>query len=300
MLIEQKIKTEEKKQVFILLGQSNAVGHNLPMAEEDKTVEPLRNVFGLRREFNQSYDIKELVWSGYTSDGMNLGESQDHTYSIVNCLARKWQQEINQGIALPDLYIVQIAIGAQGVTKKYMWHPDKARILKPGKLFETDISLYSFTRHILSLIKKSFERQGMEYEILGLHWRGGEEELNEVSGTLEKELKAIYKEIFTGLWDSLEGSVPTILHNIVVEEYVKKQPTAAAKRNMDYINNVFRQLSEDYGNISLLDTRSSPFYNPLARGSGLFQDDCMHYTKEVNEWVAEQVIETYKKNNPCV
>lgn len=288
------MQSKKKVQVFILLGQSNAVGHNLPMMEEDKIIEPLKNVFGLRREANQSYNIKELLWSGYTGDGMNLGETQDHTYSVANCLARKWQNEIDYGISLPNLYIVHIAIGAQGVTKKYMWNPDKAQILKPGKLFEADISLYSFTCHILSLIKNSFEKQGLQYEILGLHWRGGEEEINEPVEELRKELKSIYKEIFGGMWDALGEAVPTVLHNIVIDDYVQKQSNSNAKNSMDYINIVFRELSEEYGNISLSDIRKSPFYHPLEKGYGLFQDDFVHYTKDVNEWVAEEIVKTYK------
>jgi len=39
-----------KSAVFILLGQSNAVGHKLPMAEIGKIYEPLKNVFGLKRD----------------------------------------------------------------------------------------------------------------------------------------------------------------------------------------------------------------------------------------------------------
>ena len=76
-----------KKAVFILLGQSNAVGHGIPMREEDKIIKPMKNVFGLCRDFNQSFDNTELQWSGYTSFGMNLAEEQDNTYSLANCSA---------------------------------------------------------------------------------------------------------------------------------------------------------------------------------------------------------------------
>ena len=79
---------KKKAAVFIILGQSNAVGHALPMKEEDKIPSPLKNVFGLDRKDNQSFDNKALVWSGYTSFGMNLAEEQDNTYSVTNCLAR--------------------------------------------------------------------------------------------------------------------------------------------------------------------------------------------------------------------
>ena len=117
-----------KKAVFILLGQSNATGHGIPMAPEDRIETPLKNVFGLHRDHNQSFETQKLTWSGYTSEGMNLAETQDHTYSVANCLAGKWQKAIDGGKTLPDLYIVQIAIGAQGVREGYMWHPDRVHL----------------------------------------------------------------------------------------------------------------------------------------------------------------------------
>ena len=143
--------------VFVLLGQSNAVGHAIPMEETDKICTPLKNVFGLKRETNQSFDNNGLYWSGYTSGEMNLAEEQDHTYSVANCLAKLWQDEIDNGNKhnLPDLYIVHIAIGAQGVTKGYMWNPDYERKIIPGILGTVKISLYPFTTHILSMVKKS-------------------------------------------------------------------------------------------------------------------------------------------------
>jgi hypothetical protein len=67
---------------------------------------------------------------------MNLAENQDNTYSIANCLAAKWQADINNGVELPDLYIIHIAIGAQGVYG--MWSPRRAKKLIPGKLGDVD------------------------------------------------------------------------------------------------------------------------------------------------------------------
>ena len=153
---------QNKAAVFILLGQSNAVGHGVPMEPRDVIREPMKNVFGLSREENQSFENRALVWSGYTSFGMNLAETQDNTYSVANCLAALWQDHIDSGNAfgLPDLYIVQIAIGAQGVTRQYMWHPDRAEKLIPGKLGTVDISLYLYCMHHFSLLEDSFRALG--------------------------------------------------------------------------------------------------------------------------------------------
>ena len=149
---------QRKAAVFILLGQSNAVGHGISMKEEEQIHVPMKNVFGLHREQNQSFHNAALRWQGYTSCGMNLAEQQDETWSVANCLAREWQAHIDAGNAagLPDLYIVHIAIGAQGVTEEYMWHPAREEKLIPGKLGEVDISLFPYCRHIFSLLDASF------------------------------------------------------------------------------------------------------------------------------------------------
>ena len=123
-----------KVAIFMLFGQSNAVGHAMPMKEEDIIKEPLNNVWGLYREPNQSFDTEKLKFSHYTSFGMNLAETQDNTYSVANQLARLWQKEIDNGneAGLPDLYVIQIAIGSQGLYD--MWNMNRPRKLIPGKL----------------------------------------------------------------------------------------------------------------------------------------------------------------------
>ena len=74
------MSNSKKCAVFVLLGQSNAVGHGIPMTEGDRIIVPMKNVFGLSRSENQSLELEKLRWSGYTSGGMNLAEEQDHTY----------------------------------------------------------------------------------------------------------------------------------------------------------------------------------------------------------------------------
>ena len=100
--------SKKKAVIFVILGQSNAVGHALKMTEDDKVTTPMSHVWGLHRDQNQKLDLQKLQWSGYTTDGMNLGETQDHTYSIANCLAKNWQAHIDAGNEknLPDLYII--------------------------------------------------------------------------------------------------------------------------------------------------------------------------------------------------
>ena len=52
---------KKKAVVFVILGQSNAVGHALKMTEEDKVTTPMPNVYGLHRDQNQKMDLQELI-----------------------------------------------------------------------------------------------------------------------------------------------------------------------------------------------------------------------------------------------
>ncbi len=290
----------KKATVFILLGQSNAVGHGIPMRDEDKIKVPLKNVFGLKREYNQSFDIESLTWDEYASGSMNLAETQDDTYSVANCLAKLWQGEFDSGNehGLPELYIVQIAIGAQGVTGGYMWHPDYPKTLVPGKLGTVDISLYSFTCHILFLVKKSLSERGVDTESVLIHWRGGENDSTASHEDLEKNLKNIYTKLFNGFYASIGERVPTILHRIVCHDRcMDLDPSGEQLKKMHYINRTFDELAAENGNISVFDVRLAPQYKADIRGNGIFIDDVVHFTPEVNNWVAEQILRYCKEKD---
>lgn len=265
------------------------------MKEEDKITIPLKNVFGLDRKYNQSFDNTELVWSGYTSGGMNLAEEQDHTYSVPNCLASMWQKHIEAGNQwnLPDLYIIQIAIGAQGVTEGFMWNPGREKKLISGKLGEVDISLFPFAKHIFGLLEDSFQERNMEYEIIGLHWRGGEEDTRKTAEYLSQELKDIYVEMFDA-FNALLKAPPILLHKIVCYDRADDMdPSGKQRENMHFINSVFARLEQHYENVSVFDPATAPQYVPAVRGNGIFIEDAVHFTPEVNRWVAEEIIRKY-------
>lgn len=287
---------DKKAAVFIILGQSNAVGHGIPMEQKDYITAPLKNVFGLSRKENQSYDNTELCWGGYTSFGMNLAEEQDNTYSLPNCLATLWQKEKDQnGGGLPDLYIIQIAIGAQGVTDGFMWYPEREKRLIPGKLGTVDISLFPFSMHIFSLLDKSFKQMGKDYEIIGLHWRGGEEDTTVKEDLLKSTLGGIYDRIIDG-FNSILKFPPIALHRIVCRDRTLDfDPTGGNLEKMEYINSVFLEKQEKYKNVSVFDVRTAPHYIEGVRGNGIFINDVVHYTPETNYWVAEKIIKDYKE-----
>jgi len=265
------------------------------MSENDMIRNPMKNVFGLHRKNHQSFDNQELVWEGYMSSGMNLAEEQDHTYSIANCLAKQWQEHIDNGNPshLPGLYIIQIAIGAQGVTEGYMWYPEKELRMIPGKLGIVDISLFPYCKHIFSLLDDSFTKKQMEYDIFGLHWSGGENDITQTMEYLSENLEYIYSVIFDE-FNSLLGNVPFILHKLVCSDRMNDlDPTGKYLANMHFINQVFYQLEKRYTNISVFDPRCFPQYLPDVRGNGLFIEDMVHFTSDVNSWIVEFIINEY-------
>lgn len=291
------MENKNRAALFILLGQSNAVGHGIPMREQDIISEPMKNVFGLHRDFNQSFDNTKLQWSGYTSFGMNLAEEQDNTYSIANCLAKLWQDEIDNGNKrdLPDLYIVQIAVGGQGTTAGYMWNPNYEKKLIPGKLGTVHIALKPFTNHILSLLKDSFDNMGKTFDVIGLHWRGSENDAEANRDVLKSTLKDLHTELFKGFCESVGREVPIILHRIICKDRcLDLDPSGASLENMHYINQVFEELEAENENISIFDVRKCPHYIPNERGNGVFIEDVVHYTPETNLWVAEEIFKNYR------
>ena len=284
--------------VFILLGQSNAVGHSLNMAAEDIIKEPLTHVFGLSRELNQRLDIDKLTFSGYLSAGMNLAETQDDTYSLANCLAPMWEKAADGDPSLPDLYIVQIAVGAQGVGREYMWNPDYPVKLVPGPLGTVRISLFPYTERILSGIKPYFDEHGIEYDILGLHWRGGENDTG--NGLPEKiipEVKPVYLELFDMFSRSLGEMPPTVLYEI---HYGGKNDLRTDGVNVEYmnttaaaVNEMFRGFAEEIPAVTTFDPFSLSLYDkdvPLTWG--IFkEDDGVHYTADANREIAAGIME---------
>ena len=283
----------KKAAVFMIFGQSNATGHAMMMKEEDYISKPLKNVYGLNREPNQSFDIDRLEFSGYTSFGMNLAETQDNTYSVPNQLARAWQDKIDAGEELPDLYIVQISIGSQGLYD--MWNMEMERKLKPGTLGEVEISLFPFTVHILSLLNKYFKDNEIEPDFVGMHWRGGEQETRRPFASLmEGKLKNDYKKFFGALREALGYNAPIVLHKMpFVEVFAKEDPTGGHLGAMTYINYVFEQLTRELEDTTVFDPTKCPFYNPAIWDSGIFRWDLIHYTGEMNTWVAEEILNEY-------
>jgi hypothetical protein len=133
---------------------------------------------------------------------------------------------------------------------------------------------------------------GKEYEIMGLHWRGGENDTTVALEELQTELENIYIRIFDGFKAQI-GTYPLVFHKLVCHDRaLDMDPTGEKLRRMHYINRVFDSLAEHYG-ASIFDATKAPQFIPDVRGNGIFIDDCVHYKPEVNAWVAEEILKDF-------
>ena len=60
---------------------------------------------------------------------------------------------------------------------------------------------------------------------------------------------------------------------------------------MHIINGIFDEMAERFDNVSVFDVRACPEFIPDVRGNGIFKSDMVHFTPEVNAWVAEKILE---------
>lgn len=281
------MKKDTKAAVLFISGQSNATAHQQFLAEEDRVYEPMKNVFSLDRDPNQSLDIEDVVWSGWTSGGKNLGESQDHTASLAYFVAKKWQAAIDAGKDLPDLYIVQLSIGSQGIING-MWNRDKEPIIKPGILGEADISLLPLALHIQPLALESLRKSGKNPEVIGWHWLGCEQEVWHEAYHRD-DFKERYDYHFDVMRNSMGGDIPIYLYKIVVRGGLERfnLPLEAE----DIINEEIVRQAERLG-AALIDVRESPYWDASDNlYYGVLASDRAHYVPKVQEWFADKFLE---------
>jgi len=275
--------------LLIVMGQSNAHAHATKLPENEIITSPLKNVHGLSRDFNQAYGLDDVTWSGFTTGGMNLGETQDHTCCLANVFAAKWQAAIDGGAELPDLYIIQISIGAQGVAEFEvhgwnMWYPMRELILKPGPLGTCDISLYMLATEILSLASMNLLASGKHPRVIGLHWNQWETEASTGSRALnmmEENFKNLFWGFFTALGSNASGKgVPLYLYRALTGNYPEDR--------LARVNTVLDGFTASLADCRVLDLRESALYDDTPKTHGIFMDDGIHYTPAAHRWFAER------------
>lgn len=273
----------KKAALVFITGQSNAHAHAQPLSEQDRITLPLKNVFSLDRKENQSFDISDVKWSGFTTQGKNLGESQDNTACFAYYLAKRWQNAIDKGENLPDLYIVQMSIGGQGIVNG-MWNPDLPQCLISGSLDSVNISLYHLAKKIFPLVRKNLNDNGIDSQVIGWHWLGSEQDLFDDESEIA-ELTSRYDNFFSDMISFIGCECPTYLYKI----YSKRQCDACRKNenSLDIINAQFVHQCQLHDDFKIVDLANSPLFDDKKDDMGIFCPDLIHYRAETQKWFAD-------------
>ena len=265
-------------------GQSNAHAHGQLLAPAQRITAPLRHVFALDRDPNQSFTEEDVVWSGFTTAGKNLGETQDHTASLLYWLALLWENAVESGAPLPDLYTVQISVGSQGIVNG-MWNPDRERTLVPGPLGTANIALFPLALHVNRLALRNLERAGLSPEVIGWHWLGCEQDVWDDTYR-RADLPARYDAFFDAMRDSMGVGVPTYLYKLYLEAFCRDWGIAPEAN--ETINHELRRQCERRPGVTLVRAEDSPLWDPGAPNRGVFAPDNGHYLAAVQRFYAER------------
>ena len=180
-----------------------------------------------------------------------------------------------------------------------MWYPDREKKLIPGELGTVDISMYPFALHILSLLDGSFQKLGKTYEIMGMQWLGGAEEMIVPIETLNRVLDGLYRRMFREMREAAGQDFPIILHKLEYpDRAMDLDKSGNYMKQMYFINATFEFLSRTCEGVSAFDYHQIPFYDPYVRGNGLYQDvDVVHHTEQTNRWLTKWIFDEYQKTH---
>lgn len=278
----------KKAAVVFITGQSNAHAHGQYLPESERITVPMKNVFALDREQNQSFELEDVVWSGFTTQGKNIGEWQDYTASLAYHLAVRWQNAIDQGKSLPDLYIVQMSIGSQGIING-MWNPDWPKSMKPGTLDVVDISLFPFAQKMFPLALQNLKNQGLEPEVIGWHWLGSEQDT-----TKEAYARADFSQRYDSFFDEMLSFIgcncPTYLYKLYFQKCCEANGDPAW--SVDRINQEFERQCVRHKNMQIVDVQNCPYWDGNHPHWGVFCFDNGHYLPPVHQWFADGFFKT--------
>lgn len=285
-------KAKDNVAVLFISGQSNAHAHQQVTKESERIVKPMKNVFGLDRNPNQSLDLTDVVWSGFTGEGKNLGETQDHTCSFAYYVAKSWQSAIDSGKELADLYIVQISIGSQGIVNG-MWNPDKEPVLIPGDLGSVDISLYPLALKVNELAMSNLKKSGKNPIVIGWHWIGSEQDVRP-GGYDREDFEKRYDDFFDSMLRSIGEPCPIFLYKLYLENYfaAKNYPDI----NIQAVNDVLRRQCERHDDATFVEMEKSPYWDAKDAHNGIFAEDNAHYLAKVQQWIANRFYTSVMEN----
>lgn len=284
----KKLENSDVAVIFIL-GQSNAHAHEQFLCEEEKITVPLKNVFSLDRNPNQTLYPDSVVWEGYTTAGKNLGETQDHTCCFAYNFAKIWQRAVDSGMRLPDLYIVQISIGSQGI-KNGMWNKNKNECLIPGALGTVNISLYPMCIRISRAVMHDLHARFNRIAVLGIQWLGSEQDALP-EGYASKDFSELYNDFFCEIPAAIGENTPVCIYRLCC---FKRDDTAEWADGIAAVNAELDRQAEFHG-FNVISAEDSPFWDKTRPDFGVFAEDNVHYLAKVQHWFAERYFDEIRK-----
>ncbi|MFD4910731.1 discoidin domain-containing protein [Kitasatospora purpeofusca] len=271
--------------VLIVLGQSNAEGWGAPLDAADRTkCQSLDRVKGLNRTDNRAAGATKATWSQYTCAGNNLGDefNSGRNYTVASATALRWQRATEAGAKLPDLNIIHIAWGSQGIQQtdgsNNRWWPDRD---------PTDVaSLFPLATNTIANGLRALQEAGKQPRIIGIHWNQWESEAGNVSTISTAHIQQAFLKVFEPL-RTISGAptAPFFLY--------RPRSTAYNQASTGHATQALTAIAAS-GPYRLLDAANAtsatgtPLYQPNSpQNFGIFTDG-KHYTADVHKWFADQ------------
>jgi hypothetical protein len=328
--------------VLFVMGQSNSAGLNSLPADYVLTGAqgtgsntggtPAPNVWGIRNDgwgniagnvngpgapFTQPISAIDQVawvnWSDSTSSDMNLGYYGGGG-NAANFAAHAWQTAINAGEPLPDLYIIHIGWGSQGVDvadDAYSgccgWTMHGVNLWQP-MLDATKTPTYAlapFARRMMYLGLKQILASGKKPRILGLEWNQWEAEaalLNTAGNvTTIRRAPQNYAALFSSFFGAIGSKFPVMIVKPLSAAYDNAAANAIAPYDpaaLEDMQKVFEGfIAADPSTFSFIDASASPDWNGQPASFGIFWggslgggDGSVHYNLDTQKWFGEQAL----------
>ncbi|MFD5083400.1 RICIN domain-containing protein [Kitasatospora sp. NPDC058406] len=275
--------------VLIVLGQSNAGGWVAPITDAADVTQcrSLSHVRGLNRTNNQQAGMTQATWSPYTCSGSNLGEEHNHglNYSVASATALRWERAVKAGAALPDLHVIHLAWGSQGVQgnepTRNKWWPDR----NPADAE----SLFPRAVNTIANGLRALREAGRQPRVVGIHWNQWEAEAANTATVGAGQVRQALLDVLEPL-RTITGAptAPVFLYrpragiyDATRTRYVTEAVTAIAGGPAP---NPYRLLDA----ADATSATGTPLYRPTEPPNfGIFGDG-VHYTRAVQEWYTEQ------------
>lgn len=277
--LEKKLQNADAAILYIS-GQSNAHAHGQVLPEGEEINRCLKHVFTLDHRIDRSLTNETVTWRQFTSQFNNLGEHQDNTATLGYFAAKEWEKRIENGEKLPDLYIVQISIGGQGILNG-MWN----MTMKPELVNDnvTPIPLYHLALHTYDLVYRDMKARFKNPAAIGWHWIGSESDcIKEFSESTS--LRTDYDKFFDTTFNAIGFECPLFLYRLVFY----KNDTVYIP-GVETINGIFEDYVHKYKNCRIIDCRQSPYWDENASALGIFNEtDNIHYLAKVQKWFSKE------------